>query len=997
MISKAYLRASQIKDVKALGYLVLIGVIAMLASCGNETADVAANKKAKTWSCSAETVETSDGGSYFADGGHRFEKGETQSADYAHSGKFSIKISESSAFSMTFVIENVSKGDAIEISAWRHKDDKNLGVLVVSSEDGSLYRQVKTTVASEGDWELVQGLVYIDQNLSDGKVKCYIFNPHSQPTYFDDFSVTHFPSYQYPSSDAAASIQLLFNHDQVRKLDKKRQAALELGALFAADDDWVRGQMIFEGDTLSINARLKGDWLDHLHGIKWSFRIKVRDGSFMGMRTFSIHTPEARDWLNEWAFHQLLEEEDILTTRYGLVPVTMNGQSLGVYAYEEHFDKQLVEHKKRREGPIIKMNEDALFELTVKSWQDEVSYSRDLIPDLSEIQPFKASKVSKTPSLANLFAEGQRLLYQHQQNLSKSSEIFDVSKLARLYALCDVVGSHHGLGWHNQRFYMNPVSNRLEPIGYDSFTNWHERDQEDLIGKTAISAPRDQDDYIQLLPFQDKVFVNAYIKALEEFSQPKYLETFFEKHDAELSSMSELVKAEISGYEFDRTTWDQRRAYAAEQLVAYKDLIRTTPPKFVAGHKLLFRDPAPMVPVSSQSLRCYLSDSLAGNFTLNVVNVFSEPLELVGYGTKVSMAYPLDNPLLVEPHYISRKTYSVKTKGTWCYFRVPGQVELFKREITWWEMPSGRTARQLLEDKSSIPSAFKAVGDTLWLSGTQTFKSNVVIPAGYVVAFKSASKVTINNCSFISYSPVSIVGTADNPIVFNSNNAQGFTVLSAEGRSKVTHAIFNDFNTQLIPGWTLTGAVNFYESDVDLVHVQILNNVCEDALNIIRSDFSVDYCEIRGTWGDGFDADFCTGSVTNSVFANTGNDCIDFSTSQIIISDCKIGPAGDKAISGGENSQLTVSNVEIFESNIGIASKDLSRVTISNSSLDKCRYGYTIFQKKKEFGSASIFKSSMTETAIDTLMLIEIGSFLESDGKRIKGDKSIDLELLYDL
>jgi hypothetical protein len=61
---------------------------------------------------------------------------------------------------------------------------------------------------------------------------------------------------------------------------------------------------------------------------------------------------------------------------------------------------------------------------------------------------------------------------------------------------------------------------------------------------------------------------------------------------------------------------------------------------------------------------------------------------------------------------------------------------------------------------------------------------------------------------------------------------------------------------------------------------------------------------VSETASDGFDADYCKGNVDSSVFANTGNDSIDFSTSKISMNNIKITNSGDKGVSGGEASIL---------------------------------------------------------------------------------------------
>ena len=62
---------------------------------------------------------------------------------------------------------------------------------------------------------------------------------------------------------------------------------------------------------------------------------------------------------------------------------------------------------------------------------------------------------------------------------------------------------------------------------------------------------------------------------------------------------------------------------------------------------------------------------------------------------------------------------------------------------------------------------------------------------------------------------------------------------------------------------------------------------------------------------------------------------------------------GDKAISVGEKI-LKVDDVLINNSAIGIASKDLSNVIANNVSIKNTGIGLTAFQKKVEFGPASI-------------------------------------------
>ena len=955
----------------------------------------ATNSLIKTWTCGAETVIDKGTDKVFENSGDKFLNGEVQTREHARTGVFGIRLDENSSYGMTFFLPELLPGDMIRISAWRKINGNTAGTLTIQSDRSGMMISANTSIAEEDGWELINGMVFIEENYVANDLKCFLFNPSSGPVFFDDFVVELHRSYQFPEFEDPA-IELLLSADKMRKLRLKREKAMELGVLLSEDDDWVPGQFIYNGDTLKMEARLKGDWTDHLQGEKWSFRIKVKGGSFQGLRSFSLHTPAARNFLDEWVIHKLFEEHDVLTPRYSFAPVNLNGKSLGVYAVEEHFDKQLVESKKRREGPLLKLDEDAAFQITAQSKEAGSTYDQPLVAELSEIQPFKFGKTKKTPGLRNLFIEGQKLLYQHQHNLTKASELYDIEKLARMYVIADLAGSHHGLGWHNQRFYMNPVTCRLEPVAYDYFTNWSETHKVVINGSSAIEEGSEHGDFFRLMPFQDSDFVAAYLTSFNEMADLENLNQFLNKHQEEIAAIEAMLGAEFSGYNFNETAWKRGWQHSADQLTDFEAEYSVRPIPFRKGISMKWEGGTLVNnPVPAQSIKVYLNDTVNGEFDVDIINTFLEPVELIGFGTKVSMVDPLSNPKSLEPHYKGQRSYGFKTPYEYSYYQVPGSDEVHQKQMLPWPLPTGKTPRQNL--KASIPAAFKKSGKKLTLSGNKTISTNTFIPAGYEVIVEAGASVNLNNCFFISASAVKFNGTAENPVVVRGTNAQGFTVLQADSRSKVSHTTFDGFNTLLIPGWTLTGAVNFYESDVDLDHTTLTNNICEDGLNIIRSDFSLIDSEVSNTFSDGFDADFCTGLVQRSKFLNSGNDCIDFSTSEIEIVDCVINEAGDKGISGGEHSTLTVRNVKIDGANIGIAAKDLTHIEIEQSSISNCRFGYAIYQKKPEFGPATIFGSSITTTAIDTLHLIETGSELRIDGKALEGDRFIDLDKLYDV
>ena len=179
------------------------------------------------------------------------------------------------------------------------------------------------------------------------------------------------------------------------------------------------------------------------------------------------------------------------------------------------------------------------------------------------------------------------------------------------------------------------------------------------------------------------------------------------------------------------------------------------------------------------------------------------------------------------------------------------------------------------------------------------------------------------------------------------------------------------------------------------MHTVFHNNHCEDGLNIIRSDFYLYNCDFKNIYSDAFDSDFCTGTIADSRFDQVQNDAIDFSGSQIRIENNTIQNCGDKGVSGGENSHLFVINSDISNCNIGIASKDLSVVEVSNSKVYKCEYGLVALTKKPEYGPANLTAIKLKLSNNNLNHLIEEGSQLMLNGTLIIGNKKNIAEIFY--
>ena len=236
--------------------------------------------------------------------------------------------------------------------------------------------------------------------------------------------------------------------------------------------------------------------------------------------------------------------------------------------------------------------------------------------------------------------------------------------------------------------------------------------------------------------------------------------------------------------------------------------------------------------------------------------------------------------------------------------------------------------------------------------------------------------------------PLEFLGTAEGPVVLGPQGESwgGIVVLKAGEPSSWDYVDVSGTSGISRQGWMLTGGITFFESPVVLQNCRITGSFGEDALNIIRTDFQIDACEFGDAASDAFDGDFVTGSITRSSFHDIANDAIDFSGSSVEVSEVNIRRVGDKGISVGEASNITVHDITFRETGIAIASKDLShvdggRITIGGSKIA----GLAAYTKKAEFGPADITLDSVEFIDGGKRFLVATDSWVSVNGSLIDG------------
>ena len=186
----------------------------------------------------------------------------------------------------------------------------------------------------------------------------------------------------------------------------------------------VNATIRYRDSAFDGKLRLRGSYLEHVRGDKWSFRIKLKnDETINGMNRFSLSSPELRNHIHEWIFQENLKYEELISLRYDFVNVSLNGKSLGIYALEEFFDKRLIENNQLREGILLR--------------PDDLD---------SEGVPFiyQSSKIRKDQEGENKIEALKSRIIKYRNMEETGKELYDIQKSAKYFAITTIFGGQHG-------------------------------------------------------------------------------------------------------------------------------------------------------------------------------------------------------------------------------------------------------------------------------------------------------------------------------------------------------------------------------------------------------------------------------------------------------------------------------------------------------------------------------------------------------------------------
>jgi hypothetical protein len=896
--------------------VVISGILLLVNACTvNETATDT------IYFCGAENLVTENGESFFDDGKGRFRVGGLQVQEVVFEGDHAIQLDSTHQYGMPITFTDLKVGEYFEASVWM-KEPAGRSTLI-AGVDGRTNYSLNTSAMHRVDTARGWGKYFLNIAIETpvDSLSFYLFSGQ-QKAWFDNFEIARFS--QRPKLDVEPEkvMSLYIPDSGANALNEFKAEALEKEMISSDLKAFVEGFILAKNDSIAVEIRLKGDWTDHLEYGKTSYRIKTTE-PYHGLENFSIQHPGTRNFMHEWFAHQLLDREGLLSTTYDFLPVTINGRDQGIYALEEHFDEALLESRNRPDGPILKFDETGFWALLASGMKDSLQGSYPYY-DASMITAFRDGKIEKSKRLSDQFDNGAILLSLLKNNYPHPEDLFDLEMMAKYYALSDLLNTVHSLAWHNRRYYYNPVTTRLELIGFDMQPALLPNNE--LLAKRIFpmaNKPVTSEFTLDYYLFTNPQFREQYTFYVKKYNSVAYLDSMMKVLEPEITAHEKMLSLEFPNHHFDRSFYYTKAGVVRDELADLdkswdKFITANTPTGALVVQEKNYEPLTWPFFLEEVSLNSYQHEVDSGRFHLLVENYHLADAVITGYSVKTDekTEIPLDQPVKLAAYTGNTPAIfeiTLPFKVARIYFTVANVPDKKLQKKTFnWARPSDVHPRiELAQHFKTSHSLYSLKNDTLVISkGQHQLKELIYVPEKYPVKIEAGATIDITQKGGLIFNnSVWMNGTEFSKIRINSSDSssQGITILSPD-QVKVTYTELTNQDALNYKGWTLNGAMTIYEGNALLDHVVIRNSKGDDALNIIRGNFEIDSLTVLNTKKDAFDSDYSQGKISHSAFVNTPQDCIDSTGSSIQLTDITVNNSSLEGGSAGDFNFLRIEN-----------------------------------------------------------------------------------------
>lgn len=764
-------------------------------------------------------------------------------------------------------------------------------------------------------------------------------------------------------------IELEVNDAGMVAMEAVVDSARQRGVIMPEGNAYVKGKFVVDGVEAKCKLRIKGKLSDHVKGEKWSFRVIAKGGGgFLGMKRFSLQHPGTRNYLYDWFYHQLSKGEGIVALRYGFCKVRLNGDDLGIYAYEEHFGPELLENNERLKGPLVRFDPGLFWVHRLNGMEHRAFEEAYADYQAAALDAFDSEDIVNDPEQLRYFQQALLLMDGFRRGELAADQVFDISKMAKRHAIIDLVGGHHSMDWSDVKFYYDPGAQRLEPVSYESFSAFPTKQ---LAGSGRFSGKSNAGAELHDALFNDAAFFAAYVHELEHVSRKEYLDSTFAAIAGALDTASATLYAEFPYKELDRTIYYKNQDIVQRSLNVPK------------------------------AVHAYLQGYAGGKTALKLVAINSLPVEVVGLRAGDGVLLPPAQRTIVPARRAGGLSLSTTAEfpmdraldtlagKAMLVCRILGAARTLEVEVFPGALPEPGAMDALLSRMEPNVDRFDllVVNDSARTihvrPGNWKITETMVVPAGYRFMATAPLNLEIGNgASIISYSPLLWNGSDEAHIrVFSSDStSHGIHVIGAAGKSHLSLVDLEGLS-RYEQDQATSADLSFHNCSADLANCNF-TGTGNTLVDLSVGTLSAVGCTFKGG-SDQLELHYVRGTVRSCRFVGAFDDAVSVEGGVVGMKDTEVVGAkgiGAKATSGA---RLSLESVDMRSVAQGIEVRAGASLTAKGGAIDAMQVGVVASKASMRDGPARATLQAVKLVAKETAVVCGEGSSVVVDGKEV--------------
>lgn len=775
-------------------------------------------------------------------------------------------------------------------------------------------------------------------------------------------------SFEWEYCSDLPKISVKIPQSGLQKFSDIRDEARKNGGIYISSKEHeVRGTLDFDGESFVISARPKGDWahphLSDLNRLSLKVKIKDKGKKLFGMREFAIQVIEARS-ADEYYFHKHLSKNDIMSAREFFVNYSFNERPVGLMMIEEHFSYEMAENSRLRNSVFITSDENYLWRQRKYDRSHKIS-NRVIGPYYMPFRIYSSKKVRKSKNINGLYTGIIGAIRGVKEGYIDVEDIIDIDKYANFTAISKVWKADHGLIHHNLKYYVNPFTSKLEPVGFDgnAFTRDGDYGAEFLPNifpvkgsqtfmnryRFHLNRIRDELSYIvhQLDLDKNKVLAR-FLQVTPKNIVPNFSFRKLKARVDKLITNIPILKKPWKG-------WGAKSSFIAKDILDY----------------LIIFD-------YDDDGRHFLEISTPTNDQVTVTKISI-------INTKDSSEIILtDEPIVIDPHrsyrdrYIMQvpaladKDYKYQVTATQSSNKLGKKPKIFESirynrpyEKIEYHSPS-------VEDLKNRFSFIDIVDDDTIVipEGSWEVDEDFITPNNFNLVIKAGTSLAVSEeVRFIVNGSLDTLGSKEKPVIIHSKMEGaywgGILVRNRFKKSLIGNTKISDIKFDKHHARGLTGAITFYEGEVEFSGLLVDNISADTAIDFVRTKVFGKSITVRNTDGGGILFEYSNGYISDGVFEWIGKSAFDFVGSTVDLNRVELGNIGQSGIVGRENTYLSVEDFVGHNMSFAVVVNDSSNIVLERVSLNGVsKVAFNAFNIKPEFRKSCnlyIYNLSMSE------------------------------------